>query len=173
MVSHGAVKKFVHHQRNAGVMMVTLVVLMAVVLSQKIVRKCYSISNISFFDCKWLSQLCGNNLSIDLILPKGCNIDTEHYNECGTACPLTCKNVNSPPQLCTDQCVPGCFCNKGLVRRDDGKCVKPAECPQKGRCLWLIFFKYVFLKDRLSMIHISDDYLIFECVMKMKIHKFL
>jgi hypothetical protein len=51
-----------------------------------------------------------------------------HYTTCGTACPLTCKNLNNPPQVCTLQCVRGCFCNKGYVRGHDGRCVRPSLC---------------------------------------------
>ncbi|GLV35702.1 Hemolectin [Carabus blaptoides fortunei] len=47
--------------------------------------------------------------------PKG-----EVYNSCGSACPPTC---NSKPEICTDQCVPGCFCANGLVKNQHGACV--------------------------------------------------
>ncbi|CAL1266706.1 unnamed protein product [Larinioides sclopetarius] len=57
--------------------------------------------------------------------------EDEEYQECGSACPSTCENIgkNLP---CTLQCVPGCFCKKGLVRNDQGDCVEPEECPQRN-----------------------------------------
>ncbi|WZH44087.1 Chymotrypsin-elastase inhibitor ixodidin [Fusarium acuminatum] len=50
----------------------------------------------------------------------------EQYQTCGTACPLTCANPE--PQACTLQCVSGCFCKKGLIRNELGRCVKPEKC---------------------------------------------
>ncbi|GFR05007.1 hypothetical protein TNCT_498982 [Trichonephila clavata] len=58
-----------------------------------------------------------------------CGIN-EEYKECGTACPLTCSNRNEA-QVCTDQCVPGCFCKDGLVRNEQGMCVDPNQCPNE------------------------------------------
>jgi hypothetical protein len=57
----------------------------------------------------------------------------ETYTSCGTACPLTCEDViNSNTQkLCTLQCVPGCFCQKGFVRENEeetSRCVKVEDC---------------------------------------------
>uniref|UniRef100_A0A4Q8K251 U83-Liphistoxin-Lsp1b_1 n=1 Tax=Liphistius sp. SGP-2016 TaxID=1905180 RepID=A0A4Q8K251_9ARAC len=51
----------------------------------------------------------------------------EVYMSCGTACPLTCENYNEI-RACTLQCVPGCFCRFGQVRRSDGQCVDKEEC---------------------------------------------
>ncbi|CAL1266710.1 unnamed protein product [Larinioides sclopetarius] len=64
--------------------------------------------------------------------------EDEEYQECGSACPSTCENIgkNLP---CTLQCVPGCFCKKGLVRNDQGDCVEPEECPQ-SKCANSSFF---------------------------------
>ncbi|KAF4960834.1 hypothetical protein FGADI_667 [Fusarium gaditjirri] len=42
-----------------------------------------------------------------------CNVG-EEYTDCGTACPLTCAQPE--PRPCTLQCVPGCFCKRGLIR---------------------------------------------------------
>lgn len=55
-----------------------------------------------------------------------CPGENEEYEECGTACPLTCENHANPPP-CTLQCVPGCQCEKGYVRKSES-CVKPEEC---------------------------------------------
>ncbi|GFT53006.1 hypothetical protein NPIL_616831 [Nephila pilipes] len=69
----------------------------------------------------------------ECVFPNECDTDTcgpnEVYQECGSACPPTCSN-RGQNQICTQQCVPGCFCRKGLVRNDQGECVEPKECPQ-------------------------------------------
>ncbi|KAF9287787.1 hypothetical protein BGZ68_001258 [Mortierella alpina] len=52
----------------------------------------------------------------------------EFYNDCGSSCPVTCENINSAPAFCTLNCVPGCFCTPGLVRRKDGQCVQESQC---------------------------------------------
>ncbi|CAF1417272.1 unnamed protein product [Adineta ricciae] len=52
----------------------------------------------------------------------------EEYRTCGSACVETCT---FKPQICTEQCVAGCFCKNGHVRRDSNKkssCVKRQEC---------------------------------------------
>ncbi|XP_022242476.1 chymotrypsin-elastase inhibitor ixodidin-like, partial [Limulus polyphemus] len=36
---------------------------------------------------------------------------------------------NSKPTFCIALCVPGCFCNIGLVRGPYRKCINPEECP--------------------------------------------
>ncbi|GFR11833.1 tissue factor pathway inhibitor [Trichonephila clavata] len=54
--------------------------------------------------------------------------ENSHYESCGTACPLTCKNYKSPPKFCVLMCNPGCHCDSGYVKSDDGSCVLPEEC---------------------------------------------
>ncbi|CAL1266711.1 unnamed protein product [Larinioides sclopetarius] len=51
--------------------------------------------------------------------------EDEEYQECGSACPSTCENIDP---ICPRICRRGCFCKKGLVKRRDGKCVKPEKC---------------------------------------------
>ncbi|GFQ81441.1 TIL domain-containing protein, partial [Trichonephila clavata] len=53
----------------------------------------------------------------------------EHYEFCGSVCPNTCFDEVDVNKLDYDCCKEGCFCNKGLVRRPDGKCVLREECP--------------------------------------------
>ncbi|GFR00049.1 zonadhesin, partial [Trichonephila clavata] len=64
--------------------------------------------------------------------PKRCGVDEEYY-QCTPSCKNTCKNFRNQTALC--QCgPPGCFCKRGLVKRVDGKCVSPNQCPvQCGR----------------------------------------
>ncbi|XP_073426616.1 von Willebrand factor-like [Dendrobates tinctorius] len=49
----------------------------------------------------------------------------EEHNDCGSACPPTCKN-RSP--ICAAVCVPGCFCKNGTIRNDKGECVMVEKC---------------------------------------------
>lgn len=50
------------------------------------------------------------------------------YNDCGTACPITCKNYLNPPKVCTRDCKPGCECKPGFILDVDGKCVTRNRC---------------------------------------------
>ncbi|KAH7712531.1 chymotrypsin inhibitor-like protein [Aphelenchoides avenae] len=50
--------------------------------------------------------------------------DHEHYSDCGTACEPKCygKHIRVP-EMCTMQCVQGCFCDDGYARDSKGRCV--------------------------------------------------
>ncbi|XP_048589569.1 protein kinase C-binding protein NELL2 [Nematostella vectensis] len=56
----------------------------------------------------------------------------KEYNKCG--CARTCQNhhLRDP---CDGQCSEGCFCPRGLVMNEDGKCGSPStcKCSYKGR----------------------------------------
>uniref|UniRef100_A0A182RDI8 TIL domain-containing protein n=1 Tax=Anopheles funestus TaxID=62324 RepID=A0A182RDI8_ANOFN len=56
--------------------------------------------------------------------------ENEEYQHCGTACPLTCANMDTI-QSCTKQCVVGCFCKEGYVRNDKNKCIRRCLCPKQ------------------------------------------
>ncbi|CAF3152891.1 unnamed protein product [Rotaria sp. Silwood2] len=58
--------------------------------------------------------------------------ENEIYDQCGSSCPPNCKDLCYPqkPKFCTLQCVAGCFCEQGLYRTENDKCVKPEECCQ-------------------------------------------
>ncbi|XP_061704905.1 zonadhesin-like isoform X1 [Cydia pomonella] len=72
----------------------------------------------------------GTCVPISQCSPPRCD-DNETYSKCGTACPPTCQNRGDNCTGCTDQCVEDCFCNKGLVRSDDGSCINPKHCPRR------------------------------------------
>ncbi|XP_044267756.1 chymotrypsin-elastase inhibitor ixodidin-like [Tribolium madens] len=56
-----------------------------------------------------------------------CSREGEEYKHCGYACPFTCTQPQ--PRLCTLQCVPGCFCKRGLFRDErSGECVTKSQC---------------------------------------------
>ncbi|KFM77647.1 Zonadhesin, partial [Stegodyphus mimosarum] len=71
------------------------------------------------------------------VIPEDCSeeecAEDEEYQECGTACPETCKNLGKP-RTCTLQCVSGCFCKNGLVRNSSGRCVSPEDCGNGTVC---------------------------------------
>jgi hypothetical protein len=60
-----------------------------------------------------------------------CTGDNEQYTDCGSACVETCSYAS---QLCTDQCVAGCFCTSNdYVRQNDNSgsvCIKREKCSQ-------------------------------------------
>ena len=49
------------------------------------------------------------------------------YKECGSACPLTCANLNSDKISCISECVDGCHCPDGLWYDEEG-CVPKSQC---------------------------------------------
>jgi hypothetical protein len=61
--------------------------------------------------------------------PPVCKAD-EVYSVCGTACPLTCDNMDNPPP-CIKKCVAGCFCKPDLVLDANKKCILASSCPWK------------------------------------------
>ncbi|CAL1298894.1 unnamed protein product [Larinioides sclopetarius] len=60
-----------------------------------------------------------------------CSVNS-HYESCGTACPLTCDNYKNPPKVCVLMCNPGCHCDAGYVKAEDGSCVMPETCPSRA-----------------------------------------
>lgn len=63
--------------------------------------------------------------------------DNEVYQECGTKCVLGCHSSLAPLGITIDknecdklECVKGCFCNDGFVRRRE-KCVPFTECSSR------------------------------------------
>ncbi|KAJ8962928.1 hypothetical protein NQ314_005645 [Rhamnusium bicolor] len=61
-----------------------------------------------------------------------CEDSNTSYNACGRACVSTCRNPTKGDDPCIiDVCVPGCFCNQGLIRDEESnKCVRIEDCPQ-------------------------------------------
>jgi hypothetical protein len=65
-------------------------------------------------------------LTLDVISAGECGTN-EVYSECGTACEPTCSNLYP---ICTQQCVTGCFCKQGFVRKasSNSKCIRFGSC---------------------------------------------
>lgn len=64
--------------------------------------------------CVKAEECCGNN---------------EVFTDCGTACVESCTHK---PQICTEQCVLGCFCRLDYVRASNttnSPCVPRNKCP--------------------------------------------
>ncbi|GIY77807.1 kunitz-type U19-barytoxin-Tl1a [Caerostris extrusa] len=57
--------------------------------------------------------------------------ENQHFDSCGSACPLTCDNYENLIIPCVAMCVPGCLCDEGFVRKEDGTCVIPENCPNR------------------------------------------
>ncbi|XP_075462310.1 zonadhesin-like isoform X2 [Ascaphus truei] len=54
-----------------------------------------------------------------------------HFAPCDGSCPITCQNYQSPPEVCTMDCNPGCACDEGYILLSEGSstCVKKDQCP--------------------------------------------
>ncbi|XP_054162915.1 zonadhesin-like [Oppia nitens] len=57
--------------------------------------------------------------------------NNEIFTDCGKRCGQTCRELNEKVE-CNKirSCVAGCFCKKGLIRNNDGKCIQPTDCPK-------------------------------------------
>ena len=75
--------------------------------------------------CTQAGRSLGNWISQTRCSAKTC-IGHRVYTDCGSGCPLTCSNFESPPE-CSPDCVEGCFCPEGQVL-SDGACVDNDTC---------------------------------------------
>jgi hypothetical protein len=69
-------------------------------------------------------------ISVNTLAQEDCG-PNEDYNSCGTACPETCETlIKGQPQMCSMQCVSGCFCKPGLYRDKarNNECVSEQVC---------------------------------------------
>ncbi|XP_055082658.1 alpha-tectorin [Periophthalmus magnuspinnatus] len=53
--------------------------------------------------------------------------ENSHFEECTTACPLTCTNLDEPEETCPLPCQEGCQCEDGYALMD-GLCVARRDC---------------------------------------------
>lgn len=64
------------------------------------------------------------------VKPQQCCGENEIFTDCGSACVETCQKK---PQICTEQCVAGCFCRWDHVRVNnstDSSCIPHNQCSQ-------------------------------------------
>ncbi|KAL4979895.1 hypothetical protein BDW66DRAFT_147810 [Aspergillus desertorum] len=54
----------------------------------------------------------------------------EVHKDCGSACHPTCETFEDNVNICTLQCVIGCYCKDGLYRTEGGTCVSGDKCKQ-------------------------------------------
>ncbi|KAL5339784.1 hypothetical protein BJX70DRAFT_363171 [Aspergillus crustosus] len=52
----------------------------------------------------------------------------EVLNECASACYPTCETYRNEVNICTQQCVYGCYCKEGTYRTTSGSCVPENQC---------------------------------------------
>lgn len=72
-----------------------------------------------------------NGACISRELCEKCPKANQIYKDCGSACPLTCKNMNDQSLImCIQVCRSGCFCIDGFVLNEKGECVNPKQCPK-------------------------------------------
>ena len=74
--------------------------------------------------------------------------------ECGTACPTTCDNYNTTI-ICTEQCVPGCFCPQGTVELF-GVCVDPSQCTNSMYLQYMASLTKWWLLEATCMVYIRQ-----------------
>ncbi|KAJ1347896.1 hypothetical protein KIN20_003066 [Parelaphostrongylus tenuis] len=63
---------------------------------------------------------------------KRCADERRQYHSCGSACPISCDNRNTP--RCHESCVSGCFCRIPYVLENGNdplhsRCILPSQCP--------------------------------------------
>lgn len=65
------------------------------------------------------------------------------YNDCGSACTMNCENP-IPPEVCTTECVAGCFCNLGYLKNSLDVSVPAGHCK--------ILFPYTSMWNPLTLL---------------------
>ncbi|TKS83231.1 Alpha-tectorin Precursor [Collichthys lucidus] len=53
--------------------------------------------------------------------------ENSHFDDCTSACPVTCTNLDEPEEPCPLPCQEGCQCEDGYALRD-GLCVPRSDC---------------------------------------------
>ncbi|GFV25852.1 zonadhesin [Trichonephila clavipes] len=79
-------------------------------------EQCSAEPGIESKNCRNCRQICPAN---------------EQFYVCKPTCRNSCDNFNDTTMPCSLECTSGCFCKKGYVKRKDGACVPPTECPRE------------------------------------------
>jgi len=80
------------------------------------------------------------------------------FTECGSACPLTCNNLNENT-ICIDMCLTGCFCSGAKAIWDEASevCVDEDTCPGENQCEGTIGENYLNTGNLESVCKNTDD----------------
>nr|XP_029729286.1 cysteine-rich venom protein 6-like [Aedes albopictus] len=70
-----------------------------------------------------------DELEASLNIDKTCKHPHEVYDDCGSACEMTCENWQPEPLVCIRKCDPGCFCDSAHIRSNaTGLCIPKGKC---------------------------------------------
>ena len=91
-------------------------------LADNVIIRIWSVSIISLYV---LIILIVFLLFPDVTCPAG-----QLYQECSSSCTQTCSDVISPDSKCNEDCIEGCACPKGMVKKDEDSnvCVAKTTC---------------------------------------------
>ncbi|CBF70531.1 hypothetical protein AN5936.2 [Aspergillus nidulans FGSC A4] len=79
-----------------------------------------------------LAALAAGVMAYEAVSSPPCN-EYEVHKDCGSACHPTCETFEDDVNICTLQCVIGCYCKDGLYRTEvanSGACVPGDKCKQ-------------------------------------------
>ncbi|KAL4743810.1 hypothetical protein BDV11DRAFT_165967 [Aspergillus similis] len=76
-----------------------------------------------------LAVLTASVMAYEAVSSPPCN-EYEVHKDCGSACHPTCETFEDEVNICTLQCVVGCYCKDGLYRTESGTCVSGDNCKQ-------------------------------------------
>ncbi|KAL6234628.1 hypothetical protein BDW75DRAFT_231017 [Aspergillus navahoensis] len=76
-----------------------------------------------------LAALAASVMAYNAVSSPPCN-EYEDHKDCGSACHPTCETFEDEVNICTLQCVIGCYCKEGLYRTESGTCVPGDMCKQ-------------------------------------------
>ncbi|KAL4777808.1 hypothetical protein BDW60DRAFT_202686 [Aspergillus nidulans var. acristatus] len=76
-----------------------------------------------------LTALAAGVMAYEAVSSPPCN-EYEVHKVCGSACHPTCETLEDEVNICTLQCVIGCYCKDGLYRTESGACVPGDKCKQ-------------------------------------------
>ena len=107
------------------VIILSIIVLISTINASQRLLKSVSVS-CATIKCK-SGTFCTEDVHVGAKCVSSCG-NNEEYKQCGTACPEKCGDTGS--QMCTLQCVEGCFCKNGFILDfENGNCIPENECP--------------------------------------------
>ncbi|KAL4871852.1 hypothetical protein BDV12DRAFT_163255 [Aspergillus spectabilis] len=73
------------------------------------------------------AALIANAVAYEAVSNPPCK-EYEDHKDCASACHPTCETFRDEVNICTQQCVIGCYCKEGLWRKESGACVPEDKC---------------------------------------------